>query len=479
MADAFDLVVIGSGPAGEKGAAQAAYYNKTVAIVEQAPRPGGIAVSSAGIPTKTLRETTLYVSGFRNREVYGLGLTLDPEIALERLMTRKAEIVAMMTAAVERNIARHRIEMIPGTAQLGPGGTVQVALPDGQRRTLRATAILIATGSHPFLPPGLPVGDPDVHDPEEILSLDRIPRSLLVVGGGSVGCEYASIFTALGVKVTLVDPHTRLLRYLDTEISLLQAEVFNGMGMQLVLGSPFAGVRRVGDRLEVSLADGKILVSDKVLLGTGRAGNTAGLGLEEAGVALTERGDIRVNERFETGVPGVYAAGDVIGPPRLASVSMEQARVAVCHAFGIPFKEAVDSVVPHCVFTIPEVAMVGMTETQAREAGIAYEVGRGLFSANTKARISGFHEGMVKLVFRRADRVLLGVHILGEMASELIHLGQFALHEGAPIDRFIHATFAVPTRAEAYKYAAYDGLMRLERSGQRTGSHPEPSSARP
>jgi NAD(P) transhydrogenase len=200
MSDAFDLVVIGSGPAGEKGAAQAAYYNKTVAIVEQTPTPGGIAVSSAGIPTKTLRETVLYVSGFRNREVYGLGLTLDPEIALERLMTRKSEIVTLMTKAVEQNIARHGIEMIQGSGRLGPQRTVQVRVANGQERTLRAQAILLATGSHPFLPPDVPFEDPDVHDPVEILSLDRIPRSLLVVGGGSVGCEYASIFTALGCR---------------------------------------------------------------------------------------------------------------------------------------------------------------------------------------------------------------------------------------------------------------------------------------
>src|SRR5262245_6775987 len=414
MNDSYDLVVIGAGPAGEKGAAQAAYYNKSVAIVEQALTPGGIAVSSAGIPTKTLRETVLYVSGFRQREVYGLGLALDPRTALERLRTREAEVIAIMTRAVEHNIARHGIEMIQGRARLGPHRTVRVALRDGQERVLRAQAILIATGSHPTLPAGVSLDDPDVHDPVTILALDRIPGRLLVIGGGAVGCEYGSIFAALGVEVTLMSPSPHLLRHLDTEICQMQAEIFNGMGIRLLLGTPFAGLSRVGGQLEVTAATGQRLRAETVLFATGRAGNTGRLGLSEAGVAVNEQGDIAVDARFETTAPGIYAAGDVIGPPRLASVSMEQARVAVCHAFGIDFKDIVDPLAPLCVYSIPEAAMVGMTEAQARAAGIDCETGRALFGANAKAKISGFHEGMLNLVFQRTDRRLLGVHILGE-----------------------------------------------------------------
>ncbi len=478
MRNDFDLVVIGSGPAGEKGAAQAAYYNKSVAIVEQAPTPGGIAVSSAGIPTKTLRETVLYVSGFRQREVYKLGFALEPEIALERLMTREAEVISMMTRAVERNIARHGIEMIQGRAILGPDRTVHVSLNDGTERVLRARAILIATGSHPVLPAAVPFHDPDVYDQVTILKLDRIPGRLLVVGAGAVGCEYASIFAALGVEVTLMSPSPHLLRHLDTEICQMQAEIFNGMGIRLVLGAPLANVRRVDGKLEVTATTGQSFRPEKVLFAMGRAGNTEGLGLAQAGVVVNEKGDIVVDGRFETTAPGIYAAGDVIGPPRLASVSMEQARVAVCHAFAIDFKDVVDPLAPLCVYSIPEAAMVGMTEDQATTAGVDYETGRALFSSNAKAKISGFQEGMLKLVFRRADRRLLGVHILGEMASELIHLGQLVLHEQGPIDRFIHMTFAVPTRGEAYKYAAYDGLMRLDRTRRAAASQePSPVSA--
>jgi NAD(P) transhydrogenase len=462
MSEDFDLVVVGSGPAGEKGAAQAAYHGKRVAIVEQAPTPGGIAVSTAGIPTKTLRETVLYLSGFRNREVYGLGLTLDRRIALERLRTRESEVVSLMTRAVEHNIARHGIHLVQGRARLGPGRTVRVSAPGHDDRTLRAGIILLATGSHPVLPAGVPLADPDVHDPVQIVGLDRIPRSLLVVGGGAVGCEYASIFAALGVAVTLVTPGTCLLRQFDAEIAQQQAEIFRNMGMRLVLDSPFSAVRRVGAQLEVTVASGEAFRADKVLFAMGRAGNTEGLGLEAAGVATSAQGDIVVDEHYRTTAPGIYAAGDVIGPPRLASVSMEQARVAICHAFGICFKDTVDALAPYCVYSIPEIAMVGMTEAQAGAAGLDYETGRAMFSANAKAKISGFHEGLIKLVFRRADHVLLGVHVLGELASELIHLGQLVLHERGPIDRFIHATFGVPTRSEAYKYAAYDGLTRLE-----------------
>jgi NAD(P) transhydrogenase len=459
----FDMVVIGAGPAGEKAAAQAAFFGKRVAIVEQRAAPGGALVSSAGVPTKTLRETALYLTGYRRREVYGLSIQLDPDATLDKLMDRTAQVQDAMTGQVRENLARHQIEMVRGTGRLGPNRTVIVTpvRRDGAPRTLQGDIILVATGSRPFRPPDIPFDDPDVYDSERILGIDRIPHSMVVVGGGPIGCEYASIFTSLGTEVTLLDSGERLLPFMDGEISRLLGATFSGMGMRLVLGSGVGAVRRVDGELRVTLENGEVIRPEKVLFAAGRAGNTEGLGLGEASVQIDARGRIVVDEEFRATAQGIYAAGDVIGPPALASVSMEQGRVAACRAFGIPFKETVDPLPPYGVYSIPEVAMVGLTEEAATKQGVGYEVGRGWFTRNTKAMIDGATDGLVKLVFGREDRVLLGVHILGDIASELIHQGQAVMHEGGAIDRFIHATFNIPTRSEAYKYAAYDGLQRL------------------
>lgn len=461
MAERYDLVVIGAGPAGEKGAAQAAYFGKRVAVIDRRPHPGGAPVASTGIPTKTLRETALYVTGFRNRDVYGLSLELDREAVLEHLMSRKSEVRHTMERAVEDNLRRHGIRYIQGEASLGPDRTVRVALDDGEQRSLQAEIILIASGSRPFRPSEVPFDDPDVHDSEEILEIRELPARMAVIGGGPVACEYASIFTALGTDVTLIDAADRLLPFMDEEISRLLAEIFERMGMRLVLGAGVATIERSNDGLRVRVENGEVLDPEQVLFAAGRSGNTEGLGLVERGAELDARGRIKVDEHFQTAAEGVYAAGDVIGPPALASVSMEQGRVAVCHAFGFPFKETVDPLPPFAVYSIPEAAMVGLTEEAALAQQVEHEVGRGWFAGNARATISGFPEGLVKLVFRREDKALLGVHILSESASELIHIGQAVIHAGGTIDRFIHTTFCAPTRSEAYKYAAYDGLQRL------------------
>jgi NAD(P) transhydrogenase len=309
-------------------------------------------------------------------------------------------------------------------------------------------------------------GDPGVRDSEDILSIPRLPESLLVVGAGAVGCEYASIVACLGVRVTLACRTDRVLDRMDADSSRVLAESFNGLGIRVVPRAEVVSLAREGDRLVAGLAGGSTLAAEMVLVATGRKAATEGLGLEEAGVELRADGSVKVDERYETTAAGVYAAGDVIGTPALAAAAMEEARVAVCHAFGFAFKQAVDGLVPSYVFSIPEVASVGMSEDEARRAGIDIEVGQAAFSANARARISGFADGLLKLVFRASDRRLVGVHIVGEMASELIHLGQMVLREGQGLGRFIETTFAVPTRSEAYKYAAYDGLMRLARRGR-------------
>jgi NAD(P) transhydrogenase len=471
MEERFDLVVIGAGPAGEKGAAQAAYFGKRVAVVERSPVPGGTTASTGGIPTKTMREAALYLTGFRRREVYGIGLDLPPEVSLDRIRARAEEVVQLMIDTVRDNFDRHGIELIRGEARLGADRSVLVW--SERERVLRGQVVLIATGSRPFHPATVPFDDPDVEDSESILELDRVPGRLVVVGGGPVGCEYASLFAALGVEVVLVDAGERLLPFMDTEISHLLAEVFAANGIRLVLGRGVAAIGRQEGRLAVTLANGEIVRPEKVLFAAGRAGNTEGLGLPEAGVEVDGRSRIVVDDQYRTTAEGIYAAGDVIGPPALASVSMEQGRVAICHAFRIPFKKTVDPLPPFGVYSIPEVGMVGMTEEAAAVDGIEYEVGRGWFAQNARARIAGTTDGMVKLVFRRQDRKLLGVHVMGDVASELVHIGQAVMHTGGAIDRFIHTTFNVPTYSEAFKYAAYDGLQRL---GGRPRAPDAPSS---
>jgi NAD(P) transhydrogenase len=462
MDEQFDMVVIGAGPAGEKGAAQAAYFGKRVAIVERAAVPGGSAVSFAGVPTKTLRETALYITGFRKRDVYGLSLEVEPDITLERLTARTSEVVATMTRAVQRNLDRHGIELVHGTGRLGARRTVVASQSEGgPERVLRGEVILIATGSRPLHPPGIPFEHPDVYDSEQVLQLEHIPKTMVVVGGGPVGCEYASIFTALGMDVTLLDAGPRLVPFMDAEMSSLLAESFRDMGMRVVQNSGVATITRAEDGIEIRLASGDVLRPEQVLFSGGRVGNTEDLGLAEAGVEVDERGRILVDDTYRTTAEGIYAAGDVIGPPALASVSQEQGRVATCNAFHIPFKDTVDPLPPLGVYSIPELAMVGMTEDAAAAAGIDYEVGRAWLADNVRSIIAGSPQGLIKLVFRRDDRRLLGVHILGEEAAELIHQGQALIYQHGTIDHFIHVTLNLPTRSEAYKYAAYDGLQRL------------------
>ncbi len=461
-ADHFDLVVVGSGPAGEKGATQAAYHGKRVAIVERSARPGGATVNNAGIPTKALRETALYVTGFRSRDVYGVSLQLEPHVAFERLSTRTAEVSRATGDAVKRNIERHGIELIHGQAKLGPDGAVLVSADGEPERVLQPAKVLVATGSRPLRPDGIPFHDPDVVDSEGILALDQPFTSAAIVGAGPVGCEYASIFSALGIRVWLIDRAPRLLPFLDAEIAELLATSFARTGIELLLGPGVSGIGRDDQGLVVEVGDEVVLRPDKLLFAAGRVGNTDGMGLEAAGVELDERRRIKVDDHYRTTAEHVFAAGDVIGPPALASVSTEQARVAMCHAFGIRFKERVDPLSPTGIYSIPEVASVGMSEEAAAASGIRYEVGRGWFAGNTRAVISGDTEGLVKLVFDRDTHVLLGVHILGSDAGELVHVGQAVIHSGGHVEDFIHTTFNLPTRSETYKYAAYDGLTRAE-----------------
>ena len=427
-ADAFDLVVIGSGPAGEKGANQAAYYGHRVALVERRPDPGGAAIAVSGVPVKALRDTAVYLTGGPRRDVFGIGISLAPDLVMNRLRAHVIEVVTMMTTAVRENLTRHGVELVNGEASLGPDRTVIVRTEDGGERTLHARVILLATGSRPYHPAGLPFEDPDVRDSETILSMEELPERLMVVGGGPVGSEYASIFAALGVEVTLVDRGPRLLPILDSEISEALAQSLRSAKARLMLGAQVESVERDAEGLLVRV-DGEDLRPQLVLHAVGRTGNVEELGLGQAGVQTDERGRVRVDANFMTTAQGIYAAGDITGPPGLASVAMEQARVAMCRAFEIQYKEALDAVIPSGIYTLPEAAVVGLTEEAARASGEEIGTGRTFFNGNARARISGSTEGLLKLVFRASDRRLLGAHILGEEATELIHIAQAVLHQ--------------------------------------------------
>jgi NAD(P) transhydrogenase len=458
-AAAYDLVVIGAGPAGEKGAAQAAYFGKRVALVEAAPHVGGAGVNTGTIPSKTLRETALYFSGLRQRGLYGIDYAIKRDLEVRDFMYREQEVVRSLRAVVQDNIARHHIDLVHGRAVFEDPHTVRVTpLDGGPERRLRGDVVLIATGSVPSRAPGIPFDDPRVHDSDEILDMPRIPRTLAVVGAGVIGCEYATMFAALGIAVTLVDGRDRLLGFLDGEVAeRLRAHMIT-LGIDVRLGEAVARWTPDPDAVRLDLRGGAALKVDAVLVAAGRLGNTQGLGLERIGLAVGERGLLEVDASYQTAVPHVYAAGDVIGFPALAATSMEQARVAMVHAFDLKYKTRVAPIFPLAVYTIPEIGMVGETEESCRRAGVEHLVGRALYRANARGQITGDLEGMVKLVFRADDARLLGVHVIGESAAELVHVGMMVLQAGGTIDAFIQAVFNYPTLGDAYKYAAYDGL---------------------
>jgi NAD(P) transhydrogenase len=476
MPDHFDLLVIGAGPAGEKGAAQAAYFGKTVCLVERAPKPGGNSVNTGGLPSKTLRETALYFSGLRQRGLYGVEYRVKSDITISDFMFRERAVIESAWQLVGDNLAKHHVTTVQGSARVIDAHTVEVSRYGEIVQRLTADVILISTGSHPVRPANIPFDGETVVDSDSLLTLAAIPQRLVVVGGGVIGCEYAGMFAALGVRVTLINARERLLTQLDAEVSdALCAEMTRRLGIQVMLNSEVREIRvdPDGNRVAtVALTDGTELVADCVLYSIGRSGATEELGLAEAGVRMNNRGFILVDENYRTTVPSIFAAGDVIGFPALASTSMEQARVAMCHAFDLRYKERVSPVLPYAVWTVPEVAMVGETEETARAKQLSYEIGKSTFRSNMRGQIIGDLDGFVKLIFRRDDQGLLGCSIVGEGASELIHLAAAVMSFGGTIDYFIQAVFNFPTLSDAYKYAAYDGLQRLARRNGASGGLP-------
>jgi NAD(P) transhydrogenase len=466
--EAFDLVVIGCGPAGEKGAAQAAYFGKRVAVIERAPAVGGSCINTGTVPSKTLRESALYFSGLKQRGLYGIDYSLKENLTVHDFMHHERAVVEMERNRILKNLELHNIQLFRGQASFEDAHTVVVSGPD-RERTLLAEVILIATGSKPHRPAEIAFDDVHTFDSDTFLHMERIPKSLAVIGGGVIGCEYASIFMALGVDVTLVDGRDQLLPFLDAEISRRLRDRFLSLGMHLWFNERPVKVENHASGARLLMKSGKTLEVEVALFAAGRRAAIDCLALEKAALALNGRGYISVNENYRTAVPRIYAVGDVIGFPALASTSMEQARVAVCHAFGLKYKQRVASLLPMGVYTIPEISAAGETEETCKEKRIDYCVGRALYENNARGHITGDTAGMLKLIFSRSDRRLLGVSMIGESATELIHIGMMVLDNGLTIDEFIEQVFNYPTLSETYKYAAYDGLGNLSGHKLRQG----------
>jgi NAD(P) transhydrogenase len=465
----YDLIVIGSGPAGEKGAAQAAYFGKRVAMIEREQVLGGACVNTGTIPSKTLRESALHLSGFRDRG-YGAAveMSVKPNLSVRDFMYRKQLVVEREWERIDRNLIHHKVDRYRGIASFRSPTEIAVHNSEGEQ-VLEATIVLIATGSAPYRPSSVPFDDISICDSDTILQIDRIPARLAVVGAGVIGCEYASIFAALGVEVHLVDGRTTLLPHLDREIvRVLLGELQNRLGVAMHLGCDVDTIAKDDGQVKLTMKNGSAINVDKVLYAAGRSSNTAQLNLDAAGVKTANRGLLVVDENYRTTVPNIYAAGDVIGFPALASTSMEQARVAMVHAFDLKYKMKVAAILPYAIYTIPELATCGLTEEDCKAKGIDAAVGRAFYRNNARGQIIGDTKGLIKLVFERQSLKLLGVHIVGDYASELLHVGMMVMQFGGTISAFIDAVFNFPTIGDAYKYAAYDGLGSLTRKPKGT-----------
>lgn len=455
----YDLIVIGSGPAGEKGAAQAALLGKRVAIVERSSRVGGAGINTGTVPSKTLREAALYYSGLQQRGLYGIDYSLKPNMSVADFMQREHIVLESEHRLIEANINRHNITLLHGEASLKNANTVRVASASGEKE-IHGDNILIATGSSPIHPDDIPFDGKLIYDSDSILHMDRIPKTMAVVGGGVTGTEFASIFTALGVSVVLIEPRERLLPFVDTEMLHRLTDHLKAMGLKFALGDKMNDIKLQGSRVQLNLETQGVMDVDVALIAIGRQSNVEGLGLEDVGVETDKNGFIAVNENYQTSLPHIYAAGDVIGFPALAATSMEQARKAMMHAFANGEEKGGAPALPLAVYTIPEISSVGLTEDDCRAKKIPCLVGRAYYEKNPRGQIIGDMSGMVKLVFSSDDKKLLGAHIIGEQASELIHIAAHVLFGHGTIDVFTQMVYNYPTLADLYKSAAYDGLEK-------------------
>jgi NAD(P) transhydrogenase len=462
----YDMIVIGSGPAGQRAAIQAAKLEKKVAVVEKRAVVGGVSINSGTIPSKTLREAVMFLSGYNQHGLYGASYTVKDKITVDDLMFRTDAVVRTEIDVVRHQLMRNGVDLIGAEAEFIDAHTLRLTYLDGRgQRDATTGVVVIATGTTVARDGRVPFDGKDIFTSDDILHLNQIPRSMTVVGGGVIGVEYATIFAALGVRVTVIDKRERLLPFVDYEVIDELTHQMRDNRITLRLGEEVSGVEKIAnahgdERVRINLASGKQIVTQKALYCIGRMGAISSLNLEAAGLSGDDRGRIPVDSHYCTTVPNIYAVGDVIGFPSLASTSMEQGRLAACHAFGIETR-SMPELFPYGIYTIPEISIVGRSEEELTQAGIPYEIGKASYREIARGQIIGDHNGMLKLIFHLQTRELLGVHIIGTGASELIHIGQSVLAFNGQVDYFVNTVFNYPTLAECYKTAAFDGLNRL------------------
>ncbi|WFS02632.1 Si-specific NAD(P)(+) transhydrogenase [Rhizobium tumorigenes] len=458
----YDLIVIGSGPAGRRGAIQAAKLGKTVLVIEQGKRVGGVSVHTGTIPSKTLRETALNLSGWRERGFYGRAYRVKQQISAEDLRRRLLITLDHEVEVLEHQFARNHVQHVRGKASFVDPRTIEILKDDGEVVRATATSILLAVGTKPFRPSYMPFDHQTVLDSDEILEMETLPRSLIVIGAGVIGIEYATIFSSLDTQVTLLDPKSTMLDFIDKEIVEDFTYQLRDRNMKLLLGQKADKVEKLENgKVEVTLGSGRRLVTDMVLFAAGRMGATDELNLPAAGLEADSRGRLSVNpETFATSVPHIFAAGDVIGFPSLASTSMEQGRIAARVAVGAIAKEP-QKYFPYGIYAVPEISTCGLTEEEVKERGIPYECGIARFRETSRGHIMGLDTGLLKMIFSLKTRRLLGVHIVGEGATELVHIGQAVLNLKGTVEYFVENTFNYPTLAEAYKIAGLDAGNRM------------------
>lgn len=471
--DNFDIVVIGSGPAGNWAAIQACKLGKKAALIERNSVVGGVCVHTGTLPSKTLRETSLYYDGLKRRSFYGFEIAFKKDVTIQALMHRKNIVVENEMMVIIDQLHRNGITLFGGSARFLDPHTVGIFEANNQIAELQAEFIVIAAGTRPLHLSGLYYDSKCIFDGESILDLQKIPERMAILGGGVIGCEWASIFSKLDIKVTLIDKRDRLLGFLDSKFADTLFELMSDGGIEMERGSAASDIKTDGESVSITLDNGKVVKSDVLLVTAGRIGNTDKLGLDKIGLTTDSHQIIAVDSNYRTKIKNVFAVGDVIGFPSLASTSMDQGRRATLAAFGGNARTRKKVYLPFGIYTIPEISYVGETEETLQAKNCAYETGIAHFFELPRGQINNDHDGILKLIFDRNTRKLLGVHIIGERATEIIHIGQAVMSFGGTIDYFVDTVFNYPTIADAYKTAALNGLNKLGVIGQPMQKQPK------